>query len=122
MLPEDLNHFHASWPRTREYGWAGLAAALALTSWLEVVPPSTPFLEEEGARAAELVGEVIADRFSADPRDLPSRTLSLPLRCQPPAGQWIRQWGDGRSPFEVHPDGTRPLRCVNAERQVPHAP
>ena len=122
MLPDDLRHYQVNWPRKREYVWMTLAACLAIVGWLEVVPPSTPFLEEEGARAAELVGGVIADRFSADPRDLPGRTLSLPLRCQAPAGQWIRQWGDGRSPFEVHPDGTRPLRCVRAERQVPHAP
>ena len=122
MLPQDMKDFHASWPRPREYGWMALAAALAFTSWLEVVPPSTPFLEEEGMRAAEMVGEVIAERLSADPRDLPSRTLSMPLRCLPPEAQWIRQWGDGRSPFERHPDGTRPLRCVNAEPRVVYAP
>lgn len=128
MVPEDLRHFPAVFPRRRELIWMAIVVGLSL--YLLVVGPLDMkahqvrhlMMEEEGARAVERVGEVIADRHSSDPRDLPRRDLSMPLRCLPPQAQWIRQWGDGRSPFERHPGGGRPFRCVSAEQRIRYAP
>ena len=109
-----------SWPRRREYAW--MAIAFALGCFLAVGRPdfeaaqvTQSIVEEEDARVAGIAGEVIADRFAGDPRGLPQRRLSSPMRCLEPYEQWIVQWGDGRLPWQRQRDGRPGGRCTHAD-------
>lgn len=129
-LPEDLRRFPSTWPRRREYAWAAIAAVLAL--YLGLVGPidyeaervSAAMLEEEVAQRAPAGGVSPPDPFAGDPRELHRFRMLVPLTCFPPEAQWIRQWGDGRMPYEAHHrTGQRPWVCVNADlRRRPHVP
>ena len=121
MLPEDLLNYRPRKVVRRDYVWAALAAALALTAWLEPLPPQarqlTQLQEEEGARAVAIAGEVIAARFGDGPRDLSAWRLSSPLVCSGRRGdQWILQGERTGLPARLP-------RCVNADlRRAPYAP
>lgn len=130
-LPEDLRLFHTTWPRRREYLWAAIAAALSL--YLAVVGPlayeaervSATIAKEEVALRAPTDGTPFSPHpFVGDPRELHRLQFSAPLACQPPKAQWVRQWGDGRTPYEPHPrTRQRPWVCVNADlRRKTHVP
>jgi len=106
-------------PRRREFAWMAIAFALGCVASvgsldLEAAKVTQSIVEEEGARVAEQAGKAIADRHSADPRDL-ERGLSSPLRCLEPYEQWIIQWGDGRLPRERQADGRPGTRCTSAD-------
>jgi hypothetical protein len=107
---DDLRHFPTpvySRARRREYLWAILAAVL----W--IFGPS--LTEEEGARRASANGEP-PTLFADDPRELHELQMIWPLGCFAPKGEWIHQWGDGRTPYEAHPiTGERAWKCVNAD-------
>ena len=107
-------------PRRREFAWMAIAFALGCVASvgsldLEAAKVTQSIVEEEGARVAGLVGEVIAARHAGDPRDLPQHKLSMPLRCLEPYEQWIIQWGDGRLPRERQADGRPGTRCTSAD-------
>ena len=107
-------------PRRREFVWIAIAFALGCVAAVgtldyEAAKVTQLIVEEEDARVAELVGEVIAAQHSADPRDLPQRQLSMPLRCLEPYEQWIIQWGDGKLPWERQRDGKPGVRCTHAD-------
>ena len=107
-------------PRRREFAWMAIAFALGCVVAVgpmdfEAAKVTQSIVEEEGARVAGLVGEVIAARHAGDPRDLPQHKLSMPLRCLEPYEQWIIQWGDGKLPWERQRDGKPGMRCTHAD-------
>lgn len=107
-----------------------MAVAALLSLWLAVFGPmdleaarvTAAIVEEEGARRAP-VGGSPPGLFTGDPRELHRLRIVFPLQCLAPEAQWIRQWGDGRTPYEAHPrTGQRPFVCVDADlRRKAHA-
>lgn len=117
QIPERLE----TWERPRTRLWQALAAALGLCVLLgvrvdlEALDARIGLSEEEGARRAPADGSP-PDPFAGDPRELHRLRLDLPLACLPPTREWIRQWGDGRLPWETNPHtGQRAWVCVNAD-------
>jgi hypothetical protein len=72
--------------------------------------------------ADELKQELVAVRAEleraqacpCDSLDEPAERVPMlvPIAC---AQQWIRSWGDGRSPYERQKDGSVALRCVSLD-------
>ena len=133
MTPERRQYLPSSdlletWPRRREYAWALATALLAIVAAvgpfdLEAERVTAAIVEEEGARRAPANG-LSPPLFAGDPRELHRNRPVFPLQCFPPEAQWIRQWGDGRTPYEAHPvTRQRPFVCVDADlRGRSHAP
>jgi hypothetical protein len=121
MLPEDLKEFEAPRRSRADLAFAALAAALAFTAWLEVVPqqarPLAPLQDEEGARVVGLAGEVIATQLAGGPRELSPWRMSHPVQCAGPrGGEWILQGERTGLPAPLP-------RCVNANlRRGVYAP
>lgn len=132
MLPDDVKAYSARRP-----GWDGTqyviaAIAVVLGFYVGLVGPvdleaekvTAAIVEEEVARRAAAGGVPPISLFAADPRELHRLEFGLPLACFPPTREWIRQWGDGRTPYESHPrTGQRAWACVNADlRREIYAP
>lgn len=107
-----------SWPRKREYAWMAIAGALFLHLMVlgpidyEAASVTAKIVEEEGARRASAAGGTPPWPVVGDPRELPQRKLSHPLRCLPPKSEWILQVRDGWVPGATRE--TSP-KCVNAD-------
>lgn len=111
-----------TWPRPMEKVWAGIffVGLIYLTVVgpvdLEAARVTAAITEEEGARRASAGRDPLPPTlFADDPRELHQLEMVMPLGCFPPEAQWIRSWGDGRTPYERWPDGTRPWKCVDAD-------
>lgn len=117
MIPEDLRRYatgYRSWPRRREYAWMAIVVALGI---LHAIGPEDQrasrvtqrIVEEEGARAAQRMGEVIAAQHSAGPRGSDGQRLSNPILCRGANGdQWVLQ---GERTARARPVPV----CVNAD-------
>lgn len=111
-----------TWPRRREYFWAGLfffgLAYATIVGPLDYQAAEVTHMitQEEGARVAQLIAEVIDGDEVARPREQSPWVMSPPLQCSGRRGeQWIRQ-GE-RSGF------TPPTpRCVRADLRGRRAP